>query len=332
MNNEEQIDALRTYFDLMSMNGGARVYRIARHTGIFDAVGSGSSTPQEVAEKCGLHEKPVKLLMDTLCSLRTMQVQEDHYALAPVMEILSRNYQDLSDEYWDHLPQLLETGVPLARMDDPQQSEALYTKQVDALAWMMKPSAEVASVILGIGETRRDLEILDVGAGSAVWSLTCAQKDPNTRVTAVDWPGILKIAEASSEKLGLKDRFRTLPGNYHEVDLPSGFFDLALVGNVTHLETPEGNRALFQKLRRALKADGEIAVFDVMPGQELGDLGRALYALGLALRTEKGHVYSKEKLQEFLRESGFVGSRFSPIEVSPYTMGMILAKNGNGSC
>ena len=328
MNAETQLEALNTYFNLMSMNGGARVFRMARQNGLLDAVGSGARTSQTVAEICGLKEKPVKLLLDTLCSLQIMQCQEGSYTLTPVMQFLSGNYQNLSDEYWDYLPQLLKTGVPLAKMDDAQQSEEQYKKQVTALAWMMKPAAEVASGMLGIGNTRKDLEILDVGAGSAVWSLTCAQKDPDTKVTAADWPGVLKIAEISAASLGLQDRFNGMPGNYHEVELPNDAYDLAIVGNVTHIETPEGNQALFRKLYKALKAGGEIAIFDVMPGQEQGNLARALYALGLALRTEKGRVYPIEELQEFLQKTGFVEPQFSPIQIFPYTMGMILAKKG----
>lgn len=326
MNDEMKITALKTYFDLMAMNGGARIYRIARECGIFDTMGPGKTTPEELARKCGLCERPVKLLLDALCSIKTMQCEAGSYSLTPVMQFLSGNYKNLSDEYWDHLPQLLKTGVPLAKMDTEEQSEAQYQKQVTALAWMMMPAAEAAAVMLGIGTSRTHLNILDVGAGSAVWSLTFARKDPETNVTALDWPAVLTIATASAQTMGLQDRFSTISGNYHEVDLPDASFTLAIVGNVTHIETPEGNQSLFRKLQAALKPGGEIVIFDSMPGREEGNLAYSLYALGLALRTEKGRVYSCKELQQFLEKAGFNDPAFSPIDVPPYTMGMILAK------
>ena len=326
MNTQDKLTALATYFDLMSMNGGARVYRTAREVGIFDATASGPMTAQKIAEELGLELRPLEALLDVLCSLDTMQREGECYSLKPVMQFLAGNYSNLGDEYWDHLPELLRTGVPLARMDSAEQSEALYTKQVAALAWMMKPAAESAAMMLGMGKTRTGLHILDVGAGSAVWSLTFAQKDSGTRVTALDWPAVLMIAEASARDMGLADRFAPLPGNYHEVEIPAGEFDMAVVANVTHIETHDGNGALFGKLYNALKPGGEIVVFDVMPGQEEGSVAGALYALGLTLRTEKGRVYTCGELESLLRATGFVGAGFDPIRVPPYTMGMIIAR------
>jgi len=128
--------------------------------------------------------------------------------------------------------------------------------------------------------------------------------------------------------MGLSERFNVRPGNYHEVELSPETYDLAIVGNVTHIETPEGNTALFTKMYKTLKTNGEIVIFDIFPGQEEGELSQSLYALGLALRTEKGQVYSCEQLQEFLSQAGFTGFKFSPIKVPPYTMGMLLAKKG----
>jgi ubiquinone/menaquinone biosynthesis C-methylase UbiE len=325
MNDETKIRALTTYFDLMAMNGGARIYRVARECGIFDAMEPGKTTPEELARKCGLHERPVKLLLDALCSIKTVQCDAGLYSLTPVMQFLSGNYKNLSDEYWDHLPQLLKTGVPLAKMDAEEQSEAQYQKQVAALAWMMMPAAEAAAVMLGISTTRTQLTILDVGAGSAVWSLAFARKDPKTTVTALDWPAVLTVAAASAQAMGLQDRFATIAGNYHEVTLPVSSFTLAIVGNVTHIETPEGNLALFRKLHAALKPGGEIVIFDIMPGREERNLAYSLYALGLALRTEKGQVYSCKELYQFLEKAGFTNPAFSPIDVPPFTMGMILA-------
>ncbi len=328
MNDVDKLKAFQTYFNLMSMNGGVRIYHTARDFGIFENIGKGISTVDEIARSCQIQKRPAKLLLDALCSLKVLTSHNGSYHLTPVIQFLSGNYQNLSDEYWDHLPELLKTGNSWTKMDDTKQSEKQYEAQVTALAWMMKPAAEMASGMLNIGEKRKELCILDIGAGSAIWSLTFASKDDKTSITAVDWPAVLEIAKASAKKLNLMERFTALSGNYHEVELSPESFDLVIVGNVTHIETPEGNKALFAKAKKSLKANGEIVIFDIFPGQEEGELSQALYALGLALRTEKGQVYSSEQLQEFLLQSGFVDFEFHPIRVPPYTMGMLLAKRG----
>jgi len=332
MNEQEKRQALATYFDLMSMNGGAQVYHVSRRLGILDAIGEQPCDAHQVAEACGLREAPVRLLLEALCGLRLLQQEGDDFTHTPVSQFLADQYQKLGNEYWEYLPQFLESNVPLTAMDATEHSEAQYQKQVTALAWMMQPAAEKAARLLEVGAVRRDLNIIDVGAGAAVWSLGIAAHDNRTSVTAVDWPAILEIATVHARAYGLAERFTPLPGNYHDVELPGETYDLAIVGNVTHIETETGNRTLFQKLHAALKPGGEIVIFDIMPGQSEGNLARALYALGLAMRTENGRVYSREELETLLATAGFTSPHFTPLDVAPFTMGMILAKKGESSC
>lgn len=332
MSEQEKLEALTTYFGFMAMNGGIQVYRTARHLGIFNTLGEGPCNSSEVAAACELMEAPVRLLLEALCSLRLVQRDGDAYMPTAVMPLLAGQYRNLGNEYWDYLPQFLSSNVPLAAMDTPDQSEAQYQTQVTALAWMMQPAAEQAARVLEAGTARRNLNIIDIGAGAAVWSLTIATHDMTARVTAVDWPVVLKIAAIQANSRGLADRFTSMPGNYHEIELPAGTYDLAIVGNVTHIETESGNRSLFEKLYTALKPGGELAIIDVMPGQAQGDLARALYALGLAMRTENGQVYSRAHLEALLTETGYEVHMFHPLNVPPYTMGMIMARKEGHGC
>jgi len=328
MNSQEKFAALQTYFNLMNMNGAARIYRTARELGIFDAIGNEAMTPADVAETCGLQEEPLRLVLDGLCSIGTLVCDDGRYSPALVTQFLAGNYKNLSDEYWDYLPQFLKTGVPLAEMDSVEQSADQYEKQVSALAWMMTPAAEAMAQMLGMGQSRKSLKILDIGAGSAIWSLTCAKHDPASVVTAADWPVIVEIAAGFARQMGLEDRFSAIPGNYHETDLGEDSYDLAIVANVTHIETPDGNRDLFRKLHRSLKNGGEVVIVDVMPVQTEGQISAALYALGLGLRTAQGQVHSAEALQQYLGDAGFEQCALQPIPVAPHTMGMIIAKKG----
>jgi SAM-dependent methyltransferase len=154
----------------------------------------------------------------------------------------------------------------------------------------------------------------------------------DTTVTVSDWPAIVEIAAGFAERMGLGERFDAIPGNYHEADLGQDAFDLALVANVTHIETPEGNVALFRRVRDALRPGGEIAIIDVIPVQPEGELSASLYALGLGLRTESGQVHSAADLQRYLGEAGFGNAVVEPIPAPPFTMGMIVADRGDQRC
>ncbi len=317
--------ALETYARLMSANGAAQVYRAAQQAGVLQALSAGPASAAEVASTCRTAIRPTALLLDGLVALGLVESAGKAYGLAPVARFLAGPYRDLGDSYWAHLPAFLETGEPMARMDDPRYSERQYQAQATALAWMMAPAAEAAATALGIGGERRGLAVLDVGAGAAGWSLALARRDPATRVTALDWPAVLVIAQKAAAEAGLQERFATIAGDYHKVALPEAAFDLAIVANVTHLETAAGNRDLFERLRRTLRRGGEIAIIDVFPGQPGGALPAALYALGLGLRTAQGRVHGTAELESWLAAAGFGDCRFTPLCTPPYTMGMLLA-------
>jgi ubiquinone/menaquinone biosynthesis C-methylase UbiE len=321
--------ALETYFRLMTMNGGARVFRTAQELKLLDALGPGPTTADALARACGTQAVPTGLVLDALAAMGILQPTGQGYVPAPVARFLTGNYRDLGDLYWEHLPQLLKTGVPLMAMDALAQSERCYQTQAAALEWMVKPSAEAAATLLSAGRQQRYANVLDVGAGSAVWSLTLVRHNPAMRVTALDWPAVLELAHAAAQRAGLEDRFSVIAGNYHEVDLPVGTYDLAIVANVAHLETPEGNVSLFRRVHRALQAGGEMAIIDIFPGQPAGDLARTLYMLGLALRTEKGRVYRAEELNTFLRQTGFEEGTVTPLVAPPFTLGMLRGRKAS---
>jgi len=321
--------ALETYAQLMSANGAVQIYRAAQEAGVLQAVASGAASAAAVAAACGTVIGPTTLLLDGLVALGLLEHSSDGYGVAPAARFLSGSYRDLGDAYWSHLPTLLATGEPLARMDDARESERQYQAQAMALAWMMAAAAEAAATALDIGGQRSGLAVLDVGTGAAGWSLGLARRDPTTTVTALDWPAVLAIARNAAAKAGLAERFATIAGDYHAVALAEAAFDLAIVANVTHLETAAGNQALFERLRRSLRPGGEIAVIDVFPGQPGSALPAALYALGLALRTINGRVHGAAELAGWLAVAGFGDCRFIPLDASPDTMGMLLARCNN---
>ena len=317
-------ELLAAYFQLMNCNGASHVYREAVRLGILDALDAGPLTAAEVAERCAAVARPTELVLEALASLGLVKRIGSAYGRTPLaFLVLSSSYRNLGDEYWEHLPTLLKTGAPLVRMDDPAQNEIHYQAQAAMLGWMLTPAAQSAAELL-LKRLPENAAILDLGAGSAVWSLTLAGRLPRATVTAVDWPAVLEVAKESAKERGLADRFTTLAGNLHEVELSASQFDLVIVANVSHLLSPDGNAALLSRVRATLRAHGYLALIDVFPGLPQGDLNRTLYAVGLALRTQHGRVYSVEEMKPLLERAGFAEPQPMPLPVPPFAVGMLL--------
>ncbi|MEZ6069926.1 MAG: class I SAM-dependent methyltransferase [Pirellulales bacterium] len=297
---------------------------------MLTTIEQGAKSPTQLAKATNMHPRAIGLLLEVLEAVGVLskadapsEEGEDAYQLTTLSQILlNSEYRELGNQYWRFLPTYLKTGQPFKRMDDLSESEAHYQVQAGMLGWMLMAAAAEAAQRLDIGGSRRGLKILDVGAGSAIWSLSMAQRDADVRVTANDWPAVLDVARQTANSLGVAGQLDVLNGDFHLVDFPAGAFDLVIVANVVHLQTADRNRALFRRLRPAMKAGGEMMVVDALADAGDDRISTALYHLGLSLRTEHGRVYSSRDIREML------GDEFEPPQLirlkSPPRVGGIL--------
>lgn len=316
---------LSQFFRVMMINGGAQLLAMDRQYHFLAACLERPLTASEIAQRCGTQEKPTRLTLEGLTALGLLQEDSERFHLTGLGKLLATTPQILGNRFWDHLPEYLRTGEPIIKMDVVQHQAEHYQAEVGPLGWMLGPAAEEAARVLDIGGRRKGLRILDVGAGSAVWSLAMIRRDRTSKVTAVDWPEVLGIAQQQAKAQHLDAQFDALPGDAHQLTLPAGAFDLAILANITHLETPEGNQDIFHRVHGALAKDGEAVIVDVFPGSPEGNLTRVLYRLGLALRTEHGQVYTAETLSSQLRAAGFQSCELTILKSPPYILGILIA-------
>lgn len=152
---------------------------------------------------------------------------------------------------------------------------------------------------------RRAADVLDVGAGSAVWSTAYARRHPSCQVTALDLAAVLPVTRRAVTDAGLADRYRFRAANMF-IERFRGEYDLVLLGNVCHLYDGPTNQNQLRRMRTALRPGGHIAIVDVLPSTD-PTLHRtiSLYALGLLRRTGTGGVHAPDRYESWLHESGF---------------------------
>lgn len=316
---------LKVYFDLMLANGSASLYRIVQEMQLFSAYAPGEKfTAKDLSEKHGFKAVPTKVLCETLVTMGLLETNGEHFTLSNVMNLLKGNYKNLSDEYWAHLPVLLKTGAPFKKMDTVENSEKEYQVQVKSLEWMMSPCAE--HMVGQIGDNGRELQVLDVGAGSGVWSFHFLYANPKARATLADWPAVLMVAKDTAARKSIADRVSYIEGNFHQTQFGEARFDYATLGNVTHIQTPEENKSLFKKIAAVLKPGGKLIILDAYGKAPEGAMARALYQMGLTIRTVQGRVYLPHEMEPWLKEAGFTSFEFQSLDTVPYSMGMFIAK------
>lgn len=332
LNDKPSHSPLDDYFRLMRIQGHERVFHIARECGLIQALRDTPmpQTATQFAERLGFASRPVELMLKVLSELGIAVASPNGFAPGAVLALLQGDYADLGGRYWKHLPDYLKTARPLFAFDGshrPEELEAFYVGQAMSLYAMMKASAELfARRTLAARRIDHPFRILDIGAGSSVWSLPFARASEQVQVTAQDLAPVLKVAEGLAVQWGVRERYTYCPAPLSALPENLGTFDLILVANVMHLLDASRNSALFKRLQSHLSADGELALIDVFAGQDEGRFNVALYELGLALRVPGSRVYAPSEARELLQQSGYVAGDCEFLDVAPFTMGVIRAK------
>jgi ubiquinone/menaquinone biosynthesis C-methylase UbiE len=322
---------LSTYFHLMLSGGSIALYNFVQENKLLaDYKTTDKFTAKDFAEKYKYIAGPTEVFLNSLVTLGLLEKSADQYNVSAAMELLKGNYKNLSAEYWAHLPTLLTTGTPFKRMDVVADTEKEYQVQVKSLEWMMTPCAELmADTIIEHNpelKDKKDLQVLDVGAGSGVWGFNFLYKISEAKATLADWPAVLVVAKDTAARKNISDRVSTIEGNFHESVWPKEKFHIATLGNVTHILSADANKVLFKKIYDSMAPGGQLIILDAYGKVPEGELARSLYQMGLTIRTIQGRVFFPEEMKPWLMEAGFKSFEFHSLDVIPYSMGMYIAK------
>ena len=203
----------------------------------------------------------------------------------------------------------LRTGsivMPNNASGSNEEREKNYEKVVLMLATLFFESAKALAKILPPVK-----EILDVGAGSGVWSLAQVQTYGYdfAHTTALDFPLVLGSFKSFASRIQVPEScISTIAGSYHEVEVPKDKFDRIILANIVHLEDEAQAASLIHRFAQFMKPGSELVIVDMMgsttdPNSKIERI-RANYSLHLALRSTKGWGYPLALLKAWMEQAG----------------------------
>lgn len=326
------------YQELMTINATSHVLRTGRELGLFDALLEGQKTLEVLAERTGLPESRLLLLLRPLTSVGIIEKYAEDYAISSVARLLCQYDADLGDAVWKNASAALksesqssvDTDVPQSRFDS-----------IAATQWVHTPAAMQAAEILDFGPTPAEdgseegegtvlsseesepQTLLDLGCGSAVWSCAAAHRDPQLRVTLVDHPGALEAAMATANSIELGDRFESIEGDSLTAELPEGQFDHVLIAQRLNSYSPDQIRLMLQRATSAVKPGGRVIVIDSFEGPNRPSLAESIEALRIGIETEGGAVPELKEAQERMKDAGLESIQFTFIAASRVGLGLM---------
>jgi ubiquinone/menaquinone biosynthesis C-methylase UbiE len=284
---------------------------------LFSCLDEGHATIDDISRETGSSTRGLRILLDALVGMKYLDKTDSRYALAPIARAyLSRRspsylgglvlHSRQLQANWARLTGVVRTGRTPHAVESEEDHGEFFAQFVDALYALHNPSAVVAAEALcSNGNCGR--RVLDIGAGSAVWSLAFARRDPQARVTVLDWPSVVeRVTKKCVAREGASSRYSYLPGNFRKCDFGESAFEVAILGHICHSEGAARTQHLLTQVYRALKPGGHVLIAEVIPDDERRAAAYPLlFAVNMLVNTEEGDTFTLAQYRQWLEAAGF---------------------------
>jgi precorrin-6B methylase 2 len=290
--------------------------------GLFDQLDQGPKSAQELADGAGVPLRGVRAVSNALVSIDLLaKDSEGRYSLTPESAtflvrgkpaFLGRMITHTTVQIlprWMRLAETVEHGKPVGGVNHQEGGVEFFQQFVEDLFPMSYPAARALAAELKVAAAESPVSVLDLAAGSGVWSIALAQASPNVAVTAVDWPGVLEVTQRMTARFGVSDRYTFVADDLGLADFGSGH-QVATLGHILHSEGEARSRELLKKTFTALASGGTIAIQEFLVDQQRAKNTMGLiFAVNMLVATDDGDTFSFEEIAGWLKETGFVDVR-----------------------
>lgn len=324
------------FFETVNAYQRTAAIRAALELDCFTAINAGSDTPGALAKRCGADERGMRILCDYLAVIGFLVKEAGRYRLTPdtavFLDRASPAYMGGTLEFllapshvqaFDDLAQAVRKGgtiMPEGGAVAPDHP--MWTRFARAMVPMMAlPAQLVAERFI---EAERPLKVLDIAAGHGLFGIAAAQRNPNARIVAVDWPNVLQVAREHAQRAGVAKRYETIEGSAFDVGYGEGY-DAVLLTNFMHHFDVTTNEALLRKVRKALAPGGKAVALEFVPDEDrVTPPVAASFSLMMLGTTPKGDAYTYSEFERMFRNAGFTETALHGLE--PTMQQVIVAR------
>jgi ubiquinone/menaquinone biosynthesis C-methylase UbiE len=285
---------------------------------VFDTLQSEAKPVEQVSKETGASARGLRAIMDALVGLELLKKdRQSKYSLTPESEafLISEKPGTLAGFFgsilpvmasrWLRLADIVRGGRPAVAVNQETEGTEFFSQLVETIIPMSYPGAQKLADHLKVANSKEQVRVIDLAAGSGIWGIALAQKSPRVRVTAVDWAGMIPTTKRITGKFGVRDCFDFIEGDLAEANFGSGH-DVATLGHILHSEGEQRGRQLLQKVFRALKSGGTIAIAEwLVDDNRSKPLHSLMFAVQMLVNTEMGDTFSFNEIKKWLEEAGF---------------------------
>jgi 2-polyprenyl-3-methyl-5-hydroxy-6-metoxy-1,4-benzoquinol methylase len=321
------------FFDTVNAYQRPAAIKAAVELDLFTTLGEGQRSAAELAPRCEASERGVRILCDYLVIIGFLTKEGGRYGLTPDSAVFldrrSPAYLGGTLEFllspalvggFDNLAAAVRKGGTVMPEDGTVAPEnPVWVKFARAMAPMMAMPAEMMAKMLSPEGTAK-LKVLDIAAGHGLFGIAIARANPQAEVVALDWPGVLRVAEENARSAGVSDRHSVIEGSAFDVDYGTGY-DLVLLTNFLHHFDPETCERLLRKVHAALADKGRAVTLEFVPDEDrISPPIAAAFSMTMLGTTPSGDAYTFKELERMFKNAGFAQSELHQLPSAPQSV------------
>lgn len=280
---------------------------------LFTALGEKDRSLGEIARQIGADKRALELVMNALVAMKVLIKDGDRYANTGVARThlikTAPQYvghllllQDAEWNNWGRLEETVRTGCAPVKRHVFETDPELGANVLSVLDRIGQQSGPALAKRLGLDEAAM---MLDLGGGAGTNAIAFCTVYPRMRAVIFDLPRTLKVAERAIKEAGFESRITLRPGDFN-ADSLGGPYDVVLMSDILHYQSPEANGRLIKKVLTHLVPGGRLVVKDrFLDEAGTGPAWVTAFAVHILVNTEQGRCYTVSEAVKWMEEAGF---------------------------
>jgi SAM-dependent methyltransferase len=302
--------------------------------GAFDGLARvGRATVSGLADELGASPLHLSALLDGLVVLGLLDQVDDKYELNEIAEryLTSTSPATMAGlvavapgphANWVELANTVRSGTPPHPVEEFPAD--FYRPLVRATFPTQHRVARRVAALIGWDRLPGAPRVLDLGAGSAAWTLALLEH-PTASAVVNDLASVVEEARAHVEDAGVAERVEIRYGSYHEIDIEESAFDAVVLGHVCRAEGEAGSKRLITRAWAALRPGGRLLLADYFAdNRRKHNRFGVLMGVTMIASTFTGHAITHGTVHRWLVETGFDSIRL--LEPIPFNHVYVATK------
>jgi len=289
----------------------SRVLLSAVELKVFTVLDKHMMNSSEVSVKIKADARATDRLMNALCGIGLLKKVKgkfynsdlsSKYLIEGKPEFMGNLYHTNNLwNSWTHLTNSVIKGSSTKGDQNKEEKDDWVEAFISAMYYRGVHQGKILSMMIDLSNVKK---ILDVGGGSAAFSIEIVKRNPSIKAVVLDLPHVIPLTKRYVDEAGLSNNFDFIEGDYLTNDFESSY-DLVLLSAIVHINSYEQNKLLIKKCADALNKNGMLVINDfVMNGDRTKPYHGALFSINMLVGTEYGDTYTENEMREWFESAG----------------------------